>query len=54
MAIDLVQEPPMFRISDTHYAKTWLLDSRAPKTEAPENIRDLHSKISKTFVDFDR
>ena len=54
MAIDLVKEPPMFKISDTHYAKTWLLDPRAPKTEAPENIRDLHNKISKTFVDFDQ
>ena len=53
MAIDLVEEPPMFKVSDTHYAKTWLLDPRAPKTEAPENIRDLHNKISKTYVDFD-
>ncbi|MBP5231295.1 MAG: ATP-binding cassette domain-containing protein [Clostridia bacterium] len=54
LAIDLVEEPPMFKVSDesdTHYAKTWLLDPRAPKTEAPENIRNLHEKISKTFVD---
>ncbi|MBQ7647074.1 MAG: ATP-binding cassette domain-containing protein [Clostridia bacterium] len=53
MAIDLVEEPPMFKVSDTHYAKTWLLDPRAPKTEAPENIRDLHEKISRTYVEFD-
>ncbi len=52
MAIDLVKEPPMFKISDTHYAKTWLLDPRAPKVEPPENIRNLHEKISKTYVDF--
>ena len=25
MKIDFEQEPPMFKISDTHYAKTWLL-----------------------------
>jgi len=53
MAIDMVEEPPMFKISDTHYAKTWLLDERAPKTEAPENIRDLHNKISRSYIGFD-
>ena len=53
MAIDFVEEPPMFRVSDTHWAKTWLLDPRAPKVEAPENIRDLHEKISKTYIEFD-
>ena len=31
LAIDYEEEPPMFRISDTHYAATWLLDERAPK-----------------------
>ncbi len=53
MAVDLVEEPPMFQVSPTHFAKTWLLDPRAPKTEAPENIQNLHEKIEKTYVDFD-
>ena len=53
MAIDLVEEPPMFQVSPTHFAKTWLLDPRAPKTEAPTNIQNLHEKISKTYVDFE-
>ena len=53
MAIDLVEEPPMFQVSPTHFAKTWLLDPRAPKTEAPTNIQNLHEKIEKTYVDFD-
>lgn len=35
MGIDYEQEPPMFRISDTHYAATWLLDSRAPAVQSP-------------------
>ena len=43
--IDFEQEPPFFKVSDTHYAKTWLLDPRAPKLEKPEVIRDLHQKI---------
>ena len=53
MAIDLVEEPPMFKVSDTHFAKTWLLDPRAPKVETPELIRDLHEKIKRTYVSFD-
>ena len=35
MAIDFKQEPPFFKISDTHYAATWLLDPRAPKVKMP-------------------
>ena len=31
LAIDYEEQPPMFKISDTHYAATWLLDPRAPK-----------------------
>ena len=43
--IDFQEEPPFFKVSNTHYAKTWLLDPRAPKLEKPEVIRDLHEKI---------
>lgn len=50
LAIDLVKEPPVFKITDTHYAKTWLLDPRAPKVEMPENIRNLHEKMLKSYV----
>ena len=45
LKIDFAQEPPFFKVSDTHYAKTWLLDPRAPKVEKPEAIKDLHEKI---------
>lgn len=31
LQIDYEEEPPMFKVSDTHYAATWLLDERAPK-----------------------
>ena len=51
MAIDLKEEPPMFKVSDTHYAKTWLLDPRAPKTEAPKNIQNLHEKMVRIYGD---
>ena len=51
MAVDLKEEPPMFKVSDTHYAKTWLLDPRAPKTEAPKNIQNLHEKMVRIYGD---
>ena len=35
MRIDYEKEPPMFQVTDTHYAATWLLDERAPKVKAP-------------------
>ncbi len=52
LAIDLKEEPPMFQVSETHFAKTWLLDPRAPKTQAPESIQNLHEKVQRTYVDF--
>ena len=47
LKIDFEEEPPFFQVSDTHFAKTWLLDPRAPKLEKPEVIQDLHEKIKK-------
>ena len=35
LAIDYEEAPPMFQLSSTHFAATWLLDKRAPKVEAP-------------------
>lgn len=35
MQIDFEEEPPMFRISDTHSAATWLLHEYAPKIQSP-------------------
>lgn len=39
MQIDFEEEPPMFQISDTHYAATWLLHPNAPKVEMPDILR---------------
>jgi oligopeptide transport system ATP-binding protein len=38
LGIDFRQEPPMFKISDTHYASTWLLDARAPQVVMPKIV----------------
>ena len=52
MAIDMVKEPPMFQINEHHWAKTWLLDPRAPKVEPPKIIQNLHEKMLKSHVEF--
>lgn len=46
--IDFLEEPPMFQVSPTHYAKTWYLAPDAPKIEKPQSIRrlrDLQGKM---------
>ncbi|MGN0506090.1 MAG: oligopeptide/dipeptide ABC transporter ATP-binding protein [Lachnospiraceae bacterium] len=40
MNIDFREEPPMFKVSDTHYAATWLLDPHAPKVEMPKIVSE--------------
>ena len=40
MQIDFERQPPMFQVSDTHYAATWLLHPDAPKVEPPKIVRD--------------
>jgi peptide/nickel transport system ATP-binding protein len=39
MEIDFRLEPPMFKVSDTHYAATWLLHEKAPKVILSENFK---------------
>ena len=44
LKIDFVERPPFFEVTPTHYARTWLMDPRAPKVEPPEHIRILREK----------
>ena len=39
MKIDEKAEPPMFKVTDTHYAATWLLHPDAPKIEMPKELK---------------
>lgn len=39
IGMDYIEEPPMFKISSTHYVATWLLDRRAPKIDMPDELR---------------
>ena len=45
LAIDFVKEPPFFKVSETHQAKTWYLDPRAPKIEQPPAVRMLRQQM---------
>ena len=40
MNIDFREQPPYFKVSDTHYAATWLLDPHAPKVEMPKIVSE--------------
>ena len=49
MKIDTLLEPPMFQVSETHFAKTWLLDPDAPKIEKPKIICNLHERLMQAY-----
>jgi oligopeptide transport system ATP-binding protein len=40
MKIDFEKQPPFFKVSDTHYAATWLLHPNAPKVEMPKIVSE--------------
>ena len=40
MQIDFEEEPPFFKVSDTHYAASWLLHPNAPKVEMPKIVSE--------------
>lgn len=40
MKIDFEMQPPLFKVTDTHYAATWLLHKDAPHVDLPKVITD--------------
>ncbi|WP_286676653.1 ABC transporter ATP-binding protein [Cytobacillus solani] len=45
MKIDYQLEPPMFKVSETHFAATWLLHEKSPKIIPPDTLRK-HRQVS--------
>ena len=39
MRIDYEKEPPMFKVNENHFVKSWLMAEGAPKIEVPEMIQ---------------
>lgn len=54
MKIDFVKEAPTFKISETHYAKTWLLDSRAPEVKRPKIIGEISQRVADIYSGGDK
>ena len=46
MKIDFERQPPMFKVSDTHYAATWLLHPDAPKVDPPKAVMDRIARMN--------
>ncbi len=51
MMIDLEEEPPMFKVSDTHFAATWLLHPNSPKVEPPTAVKERMAKFQAKQAD---
>ncbi len=49
MQIDAQKQPPFFKVSNTHYAATWLLHPDAPQIEPPAEIKN-KKKLQKIGV----
>jgi oligopeptide transport system ATP-binding protein len=50
MRIDFEKEPPLFRITDTHYAATWLLHPKAPAVQMPDVLRTRIERLKRSGV----
>ena len=52
LEIDDKAQPPMFQISDTHFAATWLLDPRAPKVDMPAELKARIERMKKEALKY--
>lgn len=50
LQIDYEVEPPPFQVSPTHWARTWLLDPRAPRIDPPATITRLRERLNARAV----
>ena len=47
MKIDFEQQPPLFEVTPTHYAATWLLHPEAPHVEPPKIVTERIERMKK-------
>ena len=52
LEIDFEQQPPLFEISETHYAATWLLHPNAPKVNPPKIIAERIARMKKEVENY--
>jgi len=53
MQIDFEEQPPVFQVSDTHWAATWLLHPDAPKVDPPAIVTDRIQRMQKAQAERD-
>lgn len=51
MKVDLEEPPPMFQVTDTHYAATWLLHPDAPEVDPPRAVKERWEKFERQQSD---
>jgi oligopeptide transport system ATP-binding protein len=49
MAIDMEKEPPMYKVSDTHLVKSWLMHPMAPVVEPPDVVKKQRRVLSNAY-----
>ncbi|EJH4516105.1 ABC transporter ATP-binding protein [Staphylococcus pseudintermedius] len=50
LAIDFKEAPPWFKVSPTHFVRSWLLDERAPEVEPPEMVKHKQRPMPNNFA----
>ncbi|WP_086428957.1 ABC transporter ATP-binding protein [Staphylococcus cornubiensis] len=50
LAIDFKEAPPWFKVSPTHFVRSWLLDERAPEVEPPEMVKRKQRPMPNNFA----
>jgi peptide/nickel transport system ATP-binding protein len=50
LKVDYLREPPMFKLSETHFAATWLLHGKAPKVEKPAVLSRKRLAVTKSNI----
>jgi oligopeptide/dipeptide ABC transporter ATP-binding protein len=53
MEIDFEMQPPMFTVSETHQAATWLLHPNAPKVDPPKIVTDRIARMKKEMEQYE-
>ena len=51
LEIDFEEQPPLFEVSETHFAATWLLHPNAPKINPPKVITDRIERMKKKVTE---
>ncbi|QUM66428.1 ABC transporter ATP-binding protein [Staphylococcus delphini] len=50
LAIDFKEAPPWFKVSPTHFVRSWLLDERAPEVEPPAMVKRKQRPMPNNFT----